>query len=147
MKRSTLLAAAAAFVITAAAGCRSSLVAPTETAPFGQADLTLGTGDTAANGETLIVNYTGWLYDSSEPAQKGAVFDTSGATPFSFVLGAGTVIKGWDQGLAGMEVGGVRRLIVPPSLGYGASRHGIIPPNATLLFEIQLTGVTPAGSS
>jgi FKBP-type peptidyl-prolyl cis-trans isomerase FkpA len=144
MKRLKLLTAAC--VITAAAGCHTSLTAPTKTAPFGQADLEPGTGAGASNGQTLTVNYIGWLYDSSEPEQKGAIFDQSGTTPFSFVLGAGTVIKGWDQGLVGMEVGGVRRLIVPPSLGYGASRHGIIPPNATLLFEVNLTAVAAAGS-
>ena len=91
----------------------------------------------------MTVNYTGWLYDPTKPDQKGLVFDTSiGQTPFTFTLGAGQVIKGWDVGVPGMNVGGVRRLVIPPSLGYGASRSGPIPPNSTLVFEIELVSAT-----
>jgi len=101
----------------------------------------VGTGAAAANGQSLTVDYTGWLYDSTQPDEKGAVFDASGSTPFTFTLGNGSVIAGWDQGVVGMQVGGVRRLVIPPSLAYGAVRHGAIPPNATLLFEIHLTAI------
>ena len=91
----------------------------------------------------LGVQYTGWLFDPSKADQKGLVFDTSiGSTdPFSFTLGAGQVISGWDQGLVGMKVGGLRRLVVPPSLAYGTSRNNSIPPNATLVFDIELVSL------
>ncbi|HVU80333.1 MAG TPA: FKBP-type peptidyl-prolyl cis-trans isomerase [Candidatus Paceibacterota bacterium] len=102
-------------------------------------DEVVGTGAEARPGDTLLVNYTGKLDD-------GTVFDTSvGRTPYPFVLGAGSVIQGWDQGLQGMKVGGKRLLIVPPALGYGAAGNGPIPPNATLVFEVELVGVTPQG--
>lgn len=90
----------------------------------------------------LTVQYTGWFFDASRTDSKGVQFDSSlGTEPFVFTLGAGQVISGWDQGLVGMRVGGLRRLIIPPSLAYGESRNGSIPPNATLLFEIELTAV------
>ena len=96
----------------------------------------------AVNGKTLAVNYTGWLYDATRADQKGTQFDTSiGRGPYAFVLGAGQVIKGWDQGVPGMKVGGQRRLVIPPDLAYGASGRGQIPPNATLVFDIQLLAV------
>lgn len=123
-----------------ASACTAALTAPTTTAPFGQTDLKIGTGDaTAASGSTLTVDYTGWLYDASKPDQKGLQFDSSiGQTAFTFTLGVGQVIKGWDQGVVGMKAGGVRRLVIPPSLAYGSTRSGSIPPNSTLLFEITL---------
>jgi FKBP-type peptidyl-prolyl cis-trans isomerase FkpA len=131
----------ACVVLAAAAGCGSSVTAPS-TAPFSQSDLRTGTGTDAASGKVVTVNYTGWLYDASKTNGKGVQFDTSvGGTPFSFTLGAGQVISGWDQGLPGMKVGGLRRLVVPPSLGYGAVRYGPIPPGATLVFEIDLVDV------
>jgi len=101
-------------------------------------DLTVGKGATAKAGDTVTVNYTGWLTD-------GKQFDTSyGKAPFPFVLGAGDVIVGWDKGVAGMKVGGKRELLIPPALGYGAQGAGAdIPPNATLRFEVELLGVTP----
>jgi FKBP-type peptidyl-prolyl cis-trans isomerase len=131
---------AVALVVAAAwaPGCTASPTTPSNSAPFSQSDLVVGNDPAAASGNSLMVNYTGWLYDASQPAQKGAQFDASGATPFTFTLGTGQVIEGWDQGVVGMKVGGIRRLVIPPSLAYGASRHGIIPPNATLVFEIQL---------
>jgi FKBP-type peptidyl-prolyl cis-trans isomerase FkpA len=120
------------------AGCDSP-TAPTNFARFSQTDLTVGTGGDAVTGRLLTVNYTGWFYGESRPDKKGPVFDTSaGGDPFQFVLGAGEVIAGWDQGLQGMRVGGVRRLVVPPTLAYGSTRSGPIPPNATLVFEIEL---------
>ena len=114
----------------------------TPSAPFSQSDIRVGTGATAASGNTLSVNYTGWLYDASKPEQKGAKFESSiGGTPLSFTLGSGQVIPGWDQGIPGMRVGGLRRLVIPPSLAYGGNRNGPIPPNATLVFEVELLSV------
>lgn len=92
-------------------------------------------------GKAVLVSYTGWLYDSKAPDQKGAKFDTSEgrATPFGFVVGAGRVIKGWDEGVVGMKEGGKRTLVIPPAMGYGAKGAGDkIPPNATLLFEVEV---------
>jgi FKBP-type peptidyl-prolyl cis-trans isomerase FkpA len=132
------------FVFAAlGASCSDSPTGPTHYAPFGQTDLILGTGADAATGNLLSVNYTGWLYDETKAEQKGPQFDSSiGGTPFSFTLGASQVIAGWDRGLVGMKEGGRRRLIIPPSLAYGGFRSGVIPPNATLLFEIDLITVT-----
>lgn len=122
-------------------GCADSATSPSS-APFSQTDLRAGAGAEAVSGATVTVNYTGWLYDASRPDQKGLQFDSSaGTTPFSFTLGSGRVIAGWDRGVAGMKVGGVRRLVVPPSLGYGGTRNGLIPPNATLVFDIELLSV------
>jgi len=129
------------FATLASGGCVSSPASPTNDAPYSQVDLQVGTGDPVTSGQTLTVNYTGWLYDSTQPDEKGAAFDTSGAAPFTFTLGTGEVIAGWEQGVIGMQVGGLRRLVIPPSLGYGSVRHGSIPPNATMLFEIQLTAI------
>jgi FKBP-type peptidyl-prolyl cis-trans isomerase FkpA len=114
----------------------------TGSAPFSQTDIRVGTGTEAAAGRTVTVNYTGWLYDSGLAENKGRQFDTSiGRQPYAFRLGAGTVIRGWDQGLVGMRVGGFRRLVIPPDLGYGASGNGPIPPNATLVFDVELLDV------
>ena len=112
-------------------------------APFSQTDLRVGDGADATPGTTLSVQYTGWLYDPAQPERKGRQFDTStGRGPFTFSLGAGRVIPGWDLGVAGMKVGGQRRLIIPPDLGYGSSGSGnLIPPNATLVFDIELLEV------
>jgi FKBP-type peptidyl-prolyl cis-trans isomerase FkpA len=124
------------------AGCDDSSVAPSHFAPFSKTDIRAGTGTEANTGGQLSVDYTGWLYDESKPEQKGVQFDSSaGSTPLSFVLGSNQVIQGWDQGIVGMKVGGVRRLVIPPSLAYGGSRNGPIPPNATLVFEIELLSV------
>ena len=100
-------------------------------------DLVVGTGDEAVAGKHVSVHYTGWL-------TNGTKFDSSvdRGRPFEFGLGAGRVIAGWDQGVAGMKVGGKRKLTIPPELGYGArGAGGVIPPNATLVFEVELLGV------
>jgi FKBP-type peptidyl-prolyl cis-trans isomerase FkpA len=127
---------------TVISGCSESPTSPSNYAPFSQTDLRLGSGEDAVTGKVLTVTYTGWLYDASQISQKGATVDSSvGRDPFTFTLGAGSVIAGWDLGLVGMKAGGLRRLVVPPSLGYGQSRVGPIPPNATLLFEVELLEV------
>jgi len=105
------------------------------------ADSKTGTGAEAKPGKTCIMHYTGWLYENGN---KGSKFDSSldRGEPFAFRLGQGQVIKGWDEGVAGMKAGGKRTLIIPPELGYGARGAGAaIPPNATLLFEVELLGV------
>lgn len=92
----------------------------------------------------MSVHYTGWLYDPSAPNNKGKKFDSSldRGQPFSFPLGGGRVIRGWDEGVAGMKIGGKRTLIIPPEMGYGANgAGGVIPPNATLIFDVELLGV------
>jgi FKBP-type peptidyl-prolyl cis-trans isomerase len=104
-------------------------------------DTLVGAGRTAAAGMDVSVHYTGWLFFGGE---KGKKFDSSKdrGTPFGFPLGAGQVIKGWDEGVQGMKVGGSRTLTIPPGLGYGArGAGGVIPPNATLIFEVELLGV------
>ena len=103
-----------------------------------------GDGETAKRGSSVTVHYSGWLYDPSKPQGKGMKFDSSkdrGQT-FQFGLGRGMVIQGWDQGVEGMKVGGNRTLIIPPDLGYGSrGAGGVIPPNATLLFDVELINV------
>lgn len=111
---------------------------------YTRTDLQVGTGAEAQKGRNLSVHYTGWLYDRTKPDMKGRMFDSSRERgPFNFQLGAGQVIPGWDQGFDGMKIGGRRRLIIPPSLGYGVdgAGGGIIPPNATLVFEMELLDV------
>jgi FKBP-type peptidyl-prolyl cis-trans isomerase FkpA len=123
-----------------AAACGDS---PTAPAPaFSQTQLRAGSGPAAENGSILTVIYTGWLYDESRPDQKGLQFDSNvGGTPFTFSLGAAQVIRGWDEGLVGVQAGGIRRLVVPPALGYGGVRNGPIPPNSTLVFDVEITAV------
>lgn len=107
-------------------------------------DNKIGTGEEAEIGKTVNVHYTGWLYDEDAPDKKGPKFDSSfdRKEHFSFMLGAGRVIKGWDRGVQGMKVGGHRTLIIPPSMAYGARGAGnIIPPNATLIFDVELIGL------
>ena len=104
-------------------------------------DVKVGTGASPKTGQTCVMHYTGWLYENGI---KGSKFDSSvdRNEPFEFPIGAGHVIKGWDEGVATMKVGGKRTLIIPPELGYGArGAGGVIPPNATLIFEVELLNV------
>ena len=140
----SLLCAALSLALMAGAGCGDdSPTAPSLNIPYSATDITVGTGTEAVTGKTVRVYYTGWLYSTTATDNKGGVFDSNlTGLGFSFTVGAGTVIKGWDQGVPGMKVGGKRRLIIPPELGYGANGNGpAIPGNATLIFEIQLLGV------
>jgi FKBP-type peptidyl-prolyl cis-trans isomerase FkpA len=132
----------------AAAGCggddNTMPTSPGASVPFSIVDLRSGTGAEATNGRNVTVNYTGWLYSPTAADNKGTQFDSSldpGRTPFPFVLGVSNVIAGWHQGVLGMRVGGLRRLIIPPNLAYGSQVIGRIPPNSTLLFEIELLAV------
>lgn len=107
-------------------------------------DTQVGTGREAEPGFNVTVHYTGWLYDPSAEDKKGTKFDSSvdRGQPFNFFLGGGQVIQGWDEGFAGMKVGGKRTLIIPPEMGYGArGAGGVIPPNATLVFDVELLDV------
>jgi FKBP-type peptidyl-prolyl cis-trans isomerase FkpA len=107
-------------------------------------DVKQGTGAEAIAGKAVIVHYTGWLYEPAATGQKGAKFDSSRdrQVPFGFILGAGKVIRGWDEGVAGMKVGGQRTLIIPAEMAYGSrGAGGVIPPDATLIFDVELIEV------
>ncbi|MCB1984277.1 MAG: FKBP-type peptidyl-prolyl cis-trans isomerase [Burkholderiales bacterium] len=111
---------------------------------FEKIDRKVGEGEEAVIGKTVNVHYTGWLYDDNAPDNKGRKFDSSHdrKAHFSFMLGAGRVIKGWDHGVRGMKVGGERTLIIPSSMAYGTrGAGGVIPPNATLIFDVELIGI------
>jgi FKBP-type peptidyl-prolyl cis-trans isomerase FkpA len=137
-------------LLVAAWGCGGS--ENTESESVGQSNITElvktddvpGSGNEATTGRQVTVHYTGWLYDPARTDHKGEKFDSSRDRnePFAFRLGAGQVIQGWDQGVAGMKVGGKRTLTIPAELGYGSrGAGGVIPPNATLLFEVELLDV------
>jgi FKBP-type peptidyl-prolyl cis-trans isomerase FkpA len=141
-------------VLLAAAACRdrSTPQDTPEGAPMADSgisqlqknDVKVGDGAEARAGRVVRVHYTGWLYDATRDDKRGQKFDSSkdGNRPFDFTLGAKEVIPGWDEGVAGMKVGGVRVLTIPPSMGYGARGAGdVIPPNATLVFEVELLEV------
>lgn len=144
--RAGLVLSSSLLIIAAACGGGDDApAAPSVNVPFSQTDLSVGTGAEAVNGRSVTVNYTGWLYDPNAPENKGRQFDTSiGREPFRFTIGQRDVIAGWDQGVPGMRVGGRRRLVIPPALAYGSSGagNGAIPPNATLIFEIELLSVS-----
>jgi len=112
--------------------------------PLQKIDLAPGSGAEIKSGQNALVHYTGWLYDAAATDTKGAKFDSSvdRNEPFEFPVGAGMVIKGWDEGVVGMKVGGKRRLVIPPEMGYGArGAGGVIPPNATLVFDVELVEI------
>ena len=141
----------AAVLVVCAAACNSDSTSPssngstlapsvnTAVTQLTVVDVALGTGAVANSGNRITVGYTGYLYDASQPEQKGRPFDSNNA--YTFTLGMGLVIKGWDQGIVGMRVGGSRRLIIPPSLAYGNQAVGTIPPNSTLVFDVRLISV------
>ena len=132
------LLASVCVVACLVAGCSSGPTAPTVNVPFSTVDLRVGTGPEAALGSRVSVNYNGWLYNAGGVDNKGTRFD---AGPYSFTVGQG-VIAGFSQGTVGMRVGGIRRVTIPPSLGYGAQGSGsTIPPNSTLIFEIELVSI------
>jgi FKBP-type peptidyl-prolyl cis-trans isomerase len=142
MKRIALLPLALffSFSIISTTACAEQVGQVTELI---KTDVKVGKGAEAKAGQNVSVHYTGWLYDEAAPDHKGKKFDSSRERgPFDFPLGAGRVIKGWDQGVQGMKVGGQRTLVIPANLGYGArGAGGVIPPNATLLFDVELLGV------
>jgi len=156
--RSARAAILVAAVAAACAGANATL-AQTPAAPTTQeggsklnampkelqkVDVKQGAGAEAVSGKPVIVHYTGWIYDESKPDKKGAKFDSSRdrGVPFGFFLGGGKVIKGWDEGVVGMKTGGQRTLIIPPQWGYGErGAGGVIPPNATLIFDVELIEV------
>jgi len=140
-------AATAPAAEVAAADATTAPATPTpsggETMDLQKTDLAPGNGAEIRSGQTALVHYTGWLYDAAAPENKGKQFDSSvGGEPFEFPLGAGRVIAGWDQGVVGMKVGGKRRLVIPPVMGYGErGAGGVIPPNATLVFDVELVEI------
>ena len=137
MKR--LIPILALFFVAACGGNESTAPSTTTSAPYSQTDLVVGTGATAVAGNFVTVAYTGWLHDSTKPDAKGTQFQSS---TINFQLGVGQVIRGWDQGIVGMRVGGQRRLVIPPDLAYGADgRPPAIPPNATLVFDVTLNSI------
>ena len=119
-------------------GSSSGTTAVANPSQFSATDVVLGTGTAATAGKTVTVTYTGWLYSDTATDHKGTRFD---AGTFSFVLGQGQVIAGFDQGVNGMKVGGQRTLLIPSNLGYGANANGAIPANSGLVFDVALTAV------
>ena len=138
---------AASAVIGTLTACSGKAAGPAPAATVNtleSEDLEIGTGAPIAAGQQAVVQYTGWLYEASAKDNKGKQFDSSrtGGQPFRFPVGTGQVIKGWDQGVVGMKVGESRRLIIPADLAYGDSgAGGVIPPGATLVFDIDLVGI------
>jgi FKBP-type peptidyl-prolyl cis-trans isomerase FkpA len=142
--RLVLAAALIALTTSACSGGAETPTSPTETIPFSTTNLRVGTGAEAVTGRTIAVEYTGWLYSASAPDNKGTQFDSTfdpGREPFVLVAGSNGVITGFSQGVLGMRVGGLRRVVIPPSLGYGPQANGPIPGNSTLIFEIELLAV------
>lgn len=141
--RSLLLA----FSLTLLAACTPPGPPPGgSVADLQRLDTQAGTGTVATSGSDVTVHYTGWLYDENAPDKHGMKFDSSvdRGEPFTFLLGAGQVIRGWDDGVAGMKVGGKRTLLIPADLGYGnAGAGGVIPPGASLVFDVELLDVKP----
>ena len=133
------------LAVAGLAGCAEPGPAPGgRVAELQRIDVQVGSGAVASSGNEVTVHYTGWLYDEDAPDRRGSKFDSSvdRGEPFTFLLGAGRVIRGWDEGVAGMRVGGKRMLLIPPEYGYGRKgAGGVIPPNGSLVFEVELLGV------
>ena len=151
MKKTIFLASALLVAMLSVSGCKTDSKSSTKESAMTQnvtelikKDTVLGEGREAEAGFNVTVHYTGWLYDPSKPDGKGKKFDSSvdRHEPFVFFLGGGQVIQGWDEGFSGMKVGGKRTLIIPPHMGYGPYGAGaVIPPNATLIFDVELLGI------
>ena len=151
MKKTIFLASALLVAMLSVGGCKADSKSSTKESAMTQnvtelikKDTVLGEGREAEAGFNVTVHYTGWLYDPSKPDGKGKKFDSSADRhePFVFFLGGGQVIQGWDEGFSGMKVGGKRTLIIPPHMGYGPYGAGaVIPPNATLIFDVELLGI------
>jgi FKBP-type peptidyl-prolyl cis-trans isomerase FkpA len=134
-----LVTFAGAMLVTGCGSSASPVVPTPPSAPFSETDLVVGTGATATQGRTVTVLYNFWLYDPTKTDGKGTFIQ--GNPNFPFQLGVGSVIAGFDAGVVGMKVGGQRRLIIPPNLGYGAVVNGNIPANSTLVYDITLNAV------
>lgn len=145
MKRllsSCIIGASLTLALAACDRSQAPVQASAPAIPLQKIDTVAGTGAEAVAGATVVVNYTGWIYEPSSPQQHGAQFDSSvGRSPFNFKLGAGQVIPGWDEGVQGMKVGGKRTLVIPAALGYGSNGVGPIPPNSNLIFDVELLEV------
>ncbi|SFC20012.1 FKBP-type peptidyl-prolyl cis-trans isomerase [Massilia yuzhufengensis] len=145
MKTHLALALGLAFSLSIAPAAAQKAPAASAAKPAAtvkKTDTRVGTGKLAEAGKSVTVHYTGWLYSPKAPKGHGQQVDSSvGSEPFTFPLGAGRVIPGWDQGVAGMKVGGKRTLVIPGELGYGARGAGPIPPNANLIFDVELLDV------
>ena len=141
LRRSSAAVGFAVVVLSGCGGSTNNSGAPPAPAAYSQIDLAPGSGTQAGAGAIVTVKYTGWVYDPSQPDNKGKKFDsTDDHDPITFTLGNREVIAGWDRGLNGLRVGGKRRLIIPPDLGYGdrGTPDGSIPPNAGLVFDVEL---------
>jgi FKBP-type peptidyl-prolyl cis-trans isomerase FkpA len=153
LARAAALALISAALLAPLTGCapprpssQTTTSAENQIAALQVQDLVVGQGAEAAPGSKVTVHYSGWLYEQAAPDHKGKAFDSSreSGRPFSFALGARQVIAGWDQGVAGMRVGGQRRLVIPAALAYGdQGAGGVIPPQATLVFDVELLEVQP----
>ena len=147
--RMTLKLIAGLFVLTlgvSACSSSDSTTGPSATSnlPFSTVDLRVGTGAEAKTGKAVTVNYTGWLYNSLGTDFKGTLFDSNvkpGGVPLGFTVGSNGIIPGFSQCVVGMKVGGLRRCTIPPALGYGSQGSGPVPPNATMIFEVELLTV------
>lgn len=142
--RNVTLICIAVWTLAVFAGCAGEDMAESGITTLQAQDVTPGTGTEATKGRVVRVHYTGWLFDRSAANNRGAQFDSSKDRnePFEFTLGGGEVIRGWDEGVAGMKVGGTRVLTIPPDMGYGTQGAAdVIPPNATLIFEVELLDV------
>jgi FKBP-type peptidyl-prolyl cis-trans isomerase FkpA len=141
MTRTLMRNAILVMALCLAGACSDSPTSPVKS--LEKIDVVVGTGTEATTGKSVTVHYTGWLYDESRADHRGLEFDSSldGGAPFTFIIGVTNVIQGWHQGIVGMRVGGRRTLVIPPNLAYGSTGSGPIPPNAAIIFDIELLNV------